>query len=207
MPSRADLTRTDDELVAACLRGEQAGWDGLVDRYAALIYSIPLKYGLGEADAADVFQSVCLILLEKLGSVREPRGLAAWIITTTTRECRAVMRKGHRENGRSIADRSVAAAVELVDPERLPEEEVLSLERQHLVRTAVSQLPGNCRQLVEALFSDVSDPGLNSKSAERMSYQRIATTLGIPMNSLGPTRARCLEKLRRPLQAAGYTPL
>src|SRR5579859_7790080 len=70
VPSRADATLSDDEFVAGCLRGEQAAWDGLVDRYAALIYSIPLKYGFAEADAADVFQSVCLILLEKLESVR-----------------------------------------------------------------------------------------------------------------------------------------
>ena len=73
MQSRADTTSTDDGFVAGCLRGEQAAWDGLVDRYAALIYSIPLKYGFSEADAADVFQSVCLILREKLGSVRAPR--------------------------------------------------------------------------------------------------------------------------------------
>lgn len=201
MPSRADGTRTDDELVAACLRGEPAAWDGLVDRYAALMYSIPLKYGLDAADAADVFQSVCVILLEKLGSVREPRGLAAWIITTTTRECLAVIRQRHRENGQFVADGSLAAAVQLVDPEPLPEEELLALERQHLVRTAVGQLPANCRQVVEALFSDA-----RAESARPMSYQQLATTLGIPMNSLGPTRARCLEKLRRLLQAAGYTP-
>jgi RNA polymerase sigma factor (sigma-70 family) len=202
VPSRADSTSTDDELVAGCLRGEQAAWDGLVDRYAALIYSIPLKYGFDEADAADVFQSVCLILLEKLGSVREPRGLAAWIITTTTRECLAVVRKRQREDGRSIGEGSLAAAVELIDPERLPEEEVLSLERQHLVRTAISQLPANCRQLVEALFSDAPDAG--SESAGQKSYQQLADTLGIPINSLGPTRARCLERLRRLLRAAGY---
>ena len=192
--SRADITTSDDELVAGCLRGEQAAWDGLVDRYAALIYSIPLKYGFSEPDAADVFQSVCLILLEKLGSVRAPRGLAAWIITTTTRECLAVVRKRRHEDTGSIADGAHTAAVELIDPERLPEEEVLSFERQHLVRTAVSQLPDNCRHLVEAFFSDVSEP----------SYKQLANGLGIPINSLGPTRARCLEKLRRLLQAAGY---
>ena len=78
---------------------------------------------------------------------------------------------------------------------------MLSLERQHLVRTAVGQLPDNCRRLVEALFSD-PDP----ESLERTSYQQLADTLGIPINSLGPTRTRCLEKLRRLLRAAGYTP-
>ena len=173
-----------------------------MDRYAALIYSIPLKYGLGEADAADVFQSVCVILLEKLGSVREPRGLAAWIITSTTRECLALVRKRRREDGRLVGEGSLAATVELVDPERLPEEELLALERQHLVRTAMGQLPANCRQLVEALFSDLPDP--TSGAVDQTSYQQLAASLGIPTNSLGPTRARCLEKLRRLLHRAGY---
>jgi RNA polymerase sigma factor (sigma-70 family) len=198
--SRAEGPSSDDDFVAGCLRGEQAAWDGLVDRYAALIYSIPLKYGLGEADAADVFQSVCVILLLKLGTVRTPRGLAAWIITTTTRECLAVVRRRRREQRRSTGAGSLEAAVEVADPGRLPEEEVLSLERQHLVRTAIGQLPDSCRRLVEALFADPE-----GEAVERMSYQHLAQTLGIPANSLGPTRARCLEKLRRLLQAAGYT--
>jgi len=196
--SQANATITDDELVAGCLRGEQGAWDGLIDRYAALIYSIPLKYGFTEADAADVFQSVCLILLEKLESVRTPGGLAAWLITTTTRECLAVIRKQRREQSRAGGDTSLEASVRLIDPQRLPDEEVLSLERQHLVRTAISQLPDNCRRLVEAFFSDVAD--------QQTSYQQLADSLGVPVNSLGPTRARCLERLRRLLSAAGYLP-
>jgi RNA polymerase sigma factor (sigma-70 family) len=194
--SQANVTISDDEFVAGCLRGEQAAWDGLIDRYAALIYSIPLKYGFSEADAADVFQTVCLILLEKLESVRTPRGLAAWIITTTSRECLAVVRKQRREQRRAGGEGSLEAAVQLIDPQRLPEEEVLSLERQQLVRTAISQLPDNCRRLVEAFFSDLAD--------QRVSYQQLADSLGVPINSLGPTRARCLERLRRLLSAAGY---
>ena len=109
--SQANATISDDEFVAGCLRGEQAAWDSLIDRYAALIYSIPLKYGFNEADAADVFQTVCLILLEKLESVRTPRGLAAWIITTTSRECLAVLRKQRREQSRSGGEGSLDASV------------------------------------------------------------------------------------------------
>src|SRR3977135_2968153 len=87
---QAEIPSTDEQLLAACLRGDQAAWDSLVDRYAALIYSIPLKYGFREADAADVFQSVCVTLLKMLGAVREPRALAALIITTTSRQCLAL---------------------------------------------------------------------------------------------------------------------
>ena len=201
MRRRADSTTSDAELVAGCLRSEQAAWDGLIDRYAPLMYSIPLKYGLHEADAADVFQAVCLILLQKLDSVHTPGGLAAWIITATTRECLALVRKRHREQARNLSDGAHAALVELTDPAQLPEEELLMLERQHIVRIAVSELPANCRRLVQALFAV---PG--AASADSPSYQQVAERLGIPTNSLGPTRARCLENLRRRLAAAGYTP-
>jgi RNA polymerase sigma factor (sigma-70 family) len=193
--SHTEVTNTDDELVRACLRGDQTAWDSLVDRYAALIYSIPLKYGFSDADAADVFQSVCVTLLEKLSSVRAPRGLAAWIITTTSRQCMAVARQRRRELRRSVTDGSPSADPELIDPQRLPEDELLALERQHAVQAAVAQLPPNCRRLLEALFSD---------SVEHTSYQQLADGLGVPMNSLGPTRARCLDKLRRLLTDAGF---
>ncbi len=196
MARRAEVPSTDDELLAACLKGDQIAWDTLVDRYAALIYSIPLKYGFREADAADVFQSVCVTLLEKLGTIREPRGLAAWIITTTSRQCLALIHRQTRERTRT-ADSQVTAETEATAPEQLPEDEVLALERQYAVRTAVNQLPPKCRGLIEALFTD---------AVEQTSYQQLADRLGVPMNSLGPTRARCLTRLRRLLTAAGYEP-
>jgi RNA polymerase sigma factor (sigma-70 family) len=195
---RVEVACSDKELLAACLRGEEAAWDVLVDRYAALIYSIPLKYGFTAADAADVFQSVCVTLLEKLASVREPRGLAAWIITTASRQCIAVARQHRREQQRAVPDGLPSGSdAEPADPELLPEDEVMALERQQAVRTAVSQLPSNCRYLIEALFTD---------NPEQTSYQQLADRLGVPTNSLGPTRSRCLAKLRRLLTAAGYTP-
>jgi RNA polymerase sigma factor (sigma-70 family) len=192
---REEIPSTDEELLAACLRGEQAAWNALVGRYAALIYSIPLKYGFGEADAADVFQSVCVTLVEKLGSIRAPRGLAAWIITTTSRQCLAILRQRSHEQNRSAPGGLSAADAGLADPDLLPEDELLARERQHVILAAISELPANCRVLIEALFSDAS---------EKASYQQLADGLGVPINSLGPTRARCLERLRRLLTAAGY---
>ncbi|HEY3064048.1 MAG TPA: sigma-70 family RNA polymerase sigma factor [Chloroflexota bacterium] len=193
MPGRAEQPATDEALLAACQRGEQAAWNALVDRYSALIYSIPLKLGLSEHDAADVFQSVCLALVEKMAAIRDPRGLPAWLMTTTTRQCWAVLRQRQREL--SVAGGADVVEVEPPDPDPLPDEEILSLERQHVVRTAVAHLPANCRTLLEALFSD---------SAQSMSYQELAETLGVPLNSLGPTRARCLAKLKRLLDDAGF---
>jgi RNA polymerase sigma factor (sigma-70 family) len=182
---------TDEELLAACVRGEAAAWDALLDRYAALIYSIALKYGFAEQDAADVFQSVCVTLLEKLNTVRAPRGLAAWIMTTTSRQCLALARRKRREQGRSS---QTSRELPIADPDRLPEDTLLALERERQVRLAMSQLPTTCRKVLEALFS------------ESATYERIAAELGIPSNSLGPTRTRCLEKLRRLLISAGFAP-
>jgi RNA polymerase sigma factor (sigma-70 family) len=186
---------SDEELLSSCLRGESAAWDALINRYAGLIYSIPLKYGLSEADAADVFQSVCVTLLEKLDTVRAPRGLAAWLITTTSRQSMAVIRRRRREHAGSVGEAFLAPERGLPDPDLLPEDELLVLERQRVLRAAVGQLPDPCRQLIEALFSEGVGPE---------SYRQLADHLGVPMNSLGPTRSRCLERLRRLLVATGY---
>ncbi|HEV7662993.1 MAG TPA: sigma-70 family RNA polymerase sigma factor [Chloroflexota bacterium] len=190
-------TSADEDLVAACLKGDAAAWDALIDRYAALIYSIPLRYGLAEADAADVFQAVCMTLLDKLGTVREPRGLAAWLITTTSRQSLAVVRQRQRERARSEQDSAASGAADVADSELLPEEEVLALERALVVRSAIAELSPGCRRLIEALFSDTSEP---------QSYHHLAEQLGISINSLGPTRARCLTQLRDHLVAQGFSP-
>jgi RNA polymerase sigma factor (sigma-70 family) len=188
---------SNEDVLAACLRGEAAGWEVLLDRYAALIYSIPFKYGLSPADAADVFQSVCVTLFEKLDTIRAPRGLAAWIMTTTSRQCLVVARRRRREQALSVGEVWLTPAPGVPDPDLLPEDELLSLERQQIVRLAVDRLSPRCRKLIQAMFSD---------AAEQQTYHQLANGLGVPMNSLGPTRARCLEHLRRLLLAAGYVP-
>jgi RNA polymerase sigma factor (sigma-70 family) len=188
---------SDEDLLAACLRGEQAAWAQLVSRYAALIYSIPLKYGLPEPDAADVFQAVCVTLFERLDTIRAPRGLAAWIITTTSRQSLLVVRRRRREQARQIGETWLAHDAGMPDPDLLPEEELLALERERLVKAAVEGLSARCRRLVEALFSD---------TVEQQTYQQLADGLDMPINSLGPTRARCLARLKQLLLSAGYAP-
>jgi RNA polymerase sigma factor (sigma-70 family) len=187
---------SDDDLLAACVRGEQIAWEALIDRYAALIYSIPLKYGLAQMDAADIFQAVCIALFEKLDTIRAPRGLAAWIITTTSRQSALIARRRQRDRAR-LAGEGWLSPRGVPDPDLLPEDELLALERQRIVRKAVDQLSSNCRKLIDALFSD---------SAQQQTYQQLARGLGVPVNSLGPTRGRCLERLRRLLDNAGYSP-
>lgn len=181
-------TVSDGQLIEACLKGDQNAWESLVNRYSRLIYSIPFKYGLSEDDAGDVFQSVCLILLEKLGSLRDHSRLSAWLITTTTRECWSVSQKRAKQRDRTVQSEE-PAELDVRDDGPPPDDLALMLERQQVIREGVTRLPARCQKLIWYLFY---------RKAET-SYSDITRQLGIPEGSIGPTRARCLDKLRRVL--------
>ena len=178
--------REDLELIAACLAGDAAAWETLVARYQRLVYSIPLKARLSADDAADIFQSVWLKLYEKLGSIRDREKLSSWLITTTTREVwrvSALNRRGQppQSDDDSEAIEQIAATGLLADEQRE------LLEQQQFVRVAVDSLPDRCRGLITMLFYENDD----------LSYAEIARRLGMPVSSVGPTRARCLEKMKK----------
>jgi len=185
-----DLTQLDDPvLVSACLAGDSSAWETLIKRYQRLIYSIPLKARLSSDDAADIFQSVCLKLFEKLSSLREYQKLSAWLTTTTTRECWRISSRNRRLGSSFGTDdespfKDIPAAAPLADAER----EVL--ERQQIVRQAVESLPERCRELLTMLFYQ----------KDELNYAEIARRMGMPVPSVGPTRARCLEKLKKLLE-------
>jgi len=166
----------DDILVQKCLAGDQAAWKELVNRYGRLVYSIPLKYGLSLLDADDVVQNVFSIVLRRLSSLRNKKTFAAWLITVTCRESWKLTkeRRVTEELPESLGDDGMP-----------PHEQVLLWERQHLVRQAIAQLGEPCQSLLTALFLDPDEP----------SYQEVAARQGIPLGSIGPTRARCIEKL------------
>jgi RNA polymerase sigma factor (sigma-70 family) len=181
------MHRSDPKLIQSCRRGDQAAWDELVDRYGRLVYSIPRRYGLSESDADDVFQSVFLILLRKLDTVRDETRLSAWLITTTHREC---WRIGKRAGGGAELDERIA------DVGSPSEEQLMVWEEQHLLRLALQRLGGRCEALLSALF----------RGEEGGGYETIAHRLGIPVGSIGPTRARCFRKLEKILLSLGFTP-
>lgn len=193
MPSRPEpsLVEYDDEqLISLCLDGDEAAWEAIVVRYRRLVYSIPLKMGLGEEVAADVFQSVCLRLLEHLAKLNDRGKLASWLITTTTRECWRTSNRSRREapigeGGDASGD--APPRPELADPRPLADEEQVQLAEAQRLRQAVEALPDRCRSLVELLYY----------AEDRPSYEEISRRLGMPVPSIGPTRARCLEKLRK----------
>lgn len=174
----------DSELVQACLDGDQLAWNELVSRYSRLVYSIPLRYGMSPADADDVFQNVFSIIFLRLASLRNRKLLAAWIIQITHHECQHYgrSRRGHDELTDTLEDQAEALT-----------DQVQRWEEQHWVHLALDRLDPRCRELVTALFLDSSDP----------SYGKIAARLGIPLGSIGPTRARCFEKLEAILTDLG----
>jgi RNA polymerase sigma factor (sigma-70 family) len=177
----------DPELVALCLQGDAQAWEALIVRYRRLIYSVPVRFGFTSADAADVFQSVCLKLLEHLHEVKDENKVSSWLITTTTRQCLHVRSLKYRESG---TDEDFQ---EPPDPGDNLEDLRIVTEQQQTVRQAVDQLSERCRTLIDMLYFD----------QRSLSYDEISQAMGMPVSSIGPTRARCLDKLKAILRRHG----
>lgn len=183
--------RGDRELIVACLGGDSTAWETLITRYQRLIYSIPMKARLSPDDAADIFQSVCLKLYEKLSTLRDHERVSSWLITTTTREVWRVVARKRRDTTTASSDEEGADAInQLPSAGPLADEQRQALEQQEIVRQSVEALPERCRKLVTMLFYE----------KDELSYADIARRMNMPVPSVGPTRARCLEKLKKMLQ-------
>lgn len=181
---------SDPELIEVCLKGSGQAWEALLIRYQRLIYSIPLRYGLPEHDANDVFQNVSLLLWENLGNIRDRERLGAWLVITTRRECWRMLRQ--RQQNVTALEGEVLDKLLPTGP--LSEDEFLAMEQQSQIRAAVGTLDAPCRELLTLLF--YTEP--------RPAYSEIARSLALPEGSIGPTRARCLEKLLKILEDMGF---
>jgi len=171
------------DLVTRASNGDKQAWDALVERYSPLIWSICRRHRLGDADAQDVGQIVWLQLVDQLATIRDPAALPGWLATVTRRECQRILRTAHRV---PAAGCWLDASTVPDDQAATPEPELLAAERHAALHEAFQDLPPRDQQLILLLIADPPLP-----------YAEISARLGIPVGSIGPTRRRCLDKLRR----------
>jgi RNA polymerase sigma factor (sigma-70 family) len=170
------------ELVAAASGGDQHAWERLVHRFGGLVWSIARAHGLSGADAADVSQTAWLRLVEHLDRIRDPERVGTWLASTARHEALRVLRRAGREL--PVGDEAdLEPRVAVVET---PDAHALALERSELLWKAFATLPSHCQRLLRVLIAD-----------PRPTYQEVAASLEMPIGSIGPTRARCLSRLRR----------
>ena len=180
--------RTTAELVAAAADGDSTAWEQLVDRYARLVWAITRGFSLSASDAADVSQTTWLRAVENLSRLRDPEHLGGWLASTARHECLRILRR----NGREVIGADADLDVESGEP--TPESVVLDNERDQMLWASLGEIPQRCQVLLRALATEPPP-----------SYQEIAAALGMPIGSIGPTRSRCLDYLKKRL-VTGRTP-
>jgi RNA polymerase sigma factor (sigma-70 family) len=188
-----ELHNEEAELARRCIAGDADAWAALVARYQRLVYAIVVRMGLDEHTAADVFQTVFERLMKHLPRLADPSRLQAWIVTTTRREALRVRAAGRRTQSLTRADDDGSGggddlSVDIADEAAGAQEQIEELQQLHLLRLALERLDTRCRDLLQLLFRDAD---------ERVPYEDVAAQLSLPLGSIGPTRARCLAKLRR----------
>jgi len=176
-------------LVTRVGEGDQEAWNEIIERYAPLVWSICRRYQLDRQDIDDVGQSVWLLLVEHIGSLREAAALPGWLATTTRHECLRVLRAGRRQDNAGLPPEEQMPS----DPAAATiEQDLIEAERNAALRAALADLPDRCRELVSMLISDPPK-----------AYAEISAALGIAVGSIGPIRARCLDRLRQSPHLAG----
>ncbi len=174
------------ELLAGAAGGSQASWNALVDRFGGLVWSVVRSFRLDPATAADVSQTTWLRLVENLDRIRKPEALAGWLATTARREALRVI--AHRQRYVPTVAIEVMTDPVFVDPSA----DLVREERSRSLVSAFRELSAQCQQLLRLL---AADPPLE--------YADIAEIIERPVGSIGPTRGRCLEQLRRRLAGLG----
>jgi RNA polymerase sigma factor (sigma-70 family) len=174
------------EIVRAAAAGDARSWDRLVGEYRGMVGAVARAHRLGDADACDVAQSTWLKLLEHLGQLNDPSRVGAWLATTARRECLRVLRAGKRQ---------VLTGNELHDDEARDvsvDRELLIAERDAALWRSFSRLRPRDQALLRLLTAD-----------PRRAYEEVSAALDLPIGSIGPTRARALERLRQELENDG----
>ena len=176
------------DLLASAARGDQSAWNALVQRYMPLVYSVTRKLNLTQPEAEDVSQTVWLKLIEHLDSIKTPAALPGWIATTTRNAAISALRSGRRTQP---VDPAPGGMLDRTSTSHNVENDVMRFEQFQALRSAIDQLRPDYRQLILLMLDDPPH-----------SYEEIGELMGIPATSVGPTRARCLKKLRSSSQFA-----
>ncbi|HSV66916.1 MAG TPA: sigma-70 family RNA polymerase sigma factor [Mycobacteriales bacterium] len=180
------------ELLRAASEGDQEAWEEIVRRYHNLVWARVRACRLQHADACDAVQMTWLRLAENCHKIQSPEHLGGWLTTTAYRECLRILRRPTHLS--YVAD----AVAEPADPGAGPEARVIEANTEadtaRMLRILLDDLPPRWRILLEELFTDEPPP-----------YDKVAATIGIPRGSIGPTRARALQRLRRMSDEHGLT--
>jgi RNA polymerase sigma factor (sigma-70 family) len=179
------------DLVAEALAGDRSSWNRLVERYTPLVLSVVHRHRLQGSDAEDVVQTLWLRLIEHLGTIREPRALPGWIVTTTRNECLHVLRARRVVSPTDLGENGQPVAAVMPDLDN----DLLEAERHEALLAALAELPERQRSLLLLLIEDPPP-----------SYEEISRRLSLPVGSIGPTRARALDRLRAEAEALGLEP-
>lgn len=185
---------SDAELIERCQRGDGSAWESLVQRYQRLVYAIVRRIGLDNHVAADVFQTVFMRLMENIPRLSNHDRLQAWIVTTAKREALLQRKRSLRTVSLTNSDDAENGAPEwdIADEALLPEDALEAAQTQNQVRNGLDQLDARCRDLLTMLYRYDDD---------KIAYEDVARRMDMPVGSIGPTRSRCLGKLRKLLEA------
>ena len=167
-------------LVRAGSEGDSVAIGHLVARFDRMLRTIVRSYRLSSWDTDDVIQATWLQFMQHGRELREPAAVSGWLATTARRQSLRMLQRHVREV--LTDDPALGESGELAEPER----ELLATERRELLRGALSELPDRHRTLMRML---VTQPEL--------SYEEVGRRLAMPVGSIGPTRARSLDRLRR----------
>lgn len=187
-----ETDRSDATLVRRAGAGDQQAWNDLVERFTGLVWHVARQQGLATSDAADVHQITWLRLVENLDRLRTPAAVGGWLATTAKREAWRVLRRRKREIAVEEPDDRMEHLVLTEPAAPVPDRDLLRRERDARVRAAFHRLPDRDQALLGLLASDPP-----------ATYKQVSAELDMPVGSIGPTRARCLERLRQQLDRDG----
>ncbi|HET8922259.1 MAG TPA: sigma-70 family RNA polymerase sigma factor [Candidatus Acidoferrum sp.] len=188
-PRNASAARNDTRLVKDCLSGKEEAWSSLIEKYKALIYSIPVKYGLPPHEAAEVFQATCVELLTRLPELREPRALPKWLMQVAHHQCYR-----WKQQQRRLVSRDAESNLPEPMTPAVADSLVQQTQEEQMLREALAALTPQCRRLVELLFLETPP----------RPYTEVAAELGLALGSIGFTRQKCIDRLRRNLDELGF---